>query len=234
MGIIGHAANAAIDSTQHAVTGVTDTVLAKPDLAAMHSYAAAADPQNISYRERLGNINETAKTADNILNIIADPKKLLGIVVLIAVVVLLLWLFKDNIAKLWDSTLGKFFKRASDKKDTENSLAALGFGKEDVDEIKDNYPTLTQAQAERIATVFEGCFGAWNDDEATAEKLLKDIKGDINWQMVITAFGTPTIKRVFGSGRPYDLPSAITSFMPEKQDDFRAILKRNGVQYPQF
>lgn len=202
---------------------IANFATSQPKAAQMHTYAAAQSPESAAYRERLDNISHTAATADNVLNVATDPKKMLGILMLIGLICLVFWLLKDQLKNVFDGLgdiFGGLFKKAKAYK-----RAGDKGGNTDPD-----IRTLTASEAKSLADSIYSSFSWIDDKEQIIYSSLRQIYGDVNWELVQEHWGpTRDFKRIWTGDKSLSLPMALCLLDKDETEMCREILKNNGV-----
>lgn len=203
--------DAALDVSKHAATGVVDLTLAKPTKVDMHAIGAAQSQESIAYRERLDNVSATAATADNVLNVATDPKKMLGLLMLIGLLVLVAYLLRNQLSSAF-SWIGGIFSTAKAKSQAKKNAAKYG------DDSTPDGSLMTYDEARQAADTIYSAFGWLDDQENVIYSQLGRVRGNQDWALLIEAWGpTRHFSRFFTGSKDYSLEGALAAFLSDAE-----------------
>ena len=185
----------------------------KPDTP--HSQEAQA------YRDKLSNVDATTRTADNIMTVFGDPKKVLGIIMTVLLIVWLLSKFGDKIADFISSLI---------------SPVSHAFDVHRAENLTGTPATIDNSQAAAIADAIDACILPNGDDEQGIYAQLRSLNTPADWQAVCNAFGTRQCrKKVLGittHNEKHDLRAMLTCNLTDKElAQIRTILANIGVAF---
>ena len=210
---------------EHAAKGAVDAVLEQPKAAQMHKIGEAYTEEGKLYREKLDNVSATAATADNVLNVATDPKKILGIIMLVGLVVFLVWLLKDQLKSLF-GFIGDAFRESRD-----NSRAQA----DAVERYSDasGYSAGFENMAADLADRIDNAVSWWGDNEEAIYAALREVKTTADWVLLQKRWNAkerwwskgPLAQKNYG-----DLVTCLTSNLDDAElAKCRTILRNNGV-----
>ncbi len=127
------------------------------------------DPTN-DYQVKLQNIDRTINTTNNFANILASPKTIIGLLILVGGVLLILTLFKSQIAKLFGALFAPFKETINENKANNKAREATG---ED--------PTISDDEAKSLCYELGACINKNGDNEEGVVKVVKKIKTAADW-----------------------------------------------------
>ena len=202
-------------------------VLSQPKKADMHSYGNATLQDNIEYRERLDNISHTAATADNVMNVVTDPKKIIGLILLVGLIVLIVYLLKSQLKSVF-SGIGSWWKNRQDIKDSDNQ-ANNRYG--DANGYSPGFEDMAQDLADRIYNAI-----SWTgDNEEAIYSALREVKTTSDWILLKKKFDNDNhwwSKGVLALKKYGDLVTCLTDNLDDTElAKCRNILITNGVDH---
>lgn len=208
---------------EHAAVKTIDLAVKQPQAAQMHKYGEAKSAESIAYRERLDNVSHTAATVDNVMNVATDPKKILGIIMLVGLVCFIIWLLKDQLKTVFSGVgevVDSFFKK----------IKARKIAKEKGGNTDPGIRTLSNSEALALADSIYSAFSWIDDKEQVIYSSLRQIEGDINWELVQQQWGpTRQFKRFVTGNKSVNLPMALCLLDRDETEMCRSILRNNGV-----
>lgn len=198
-----------------------------PKKADMHDIGKATIQENIEYRERLDNVSATAATADNVLNVATDPRKMLGLLMLIGLIVLLVWMLKKPLQGAF-GWLGSIFGRLKAKNDAQSETDKYA------DPNRTDKSQMNYDKAKEVADNIYSAFGWFDDDEQVIYGQLGWVQGDNDWALVKQAWGgTRHFSRFITGNKSYTLEGALGGYLSEAERQIcRNTLRGNGVTMP--
>jgi len=199
---------------------VHDDVMGPRHLAGVKVDAATTEDA-IAYREKLGNVDATTRTADNIMTVFGDPKKVLGIAMTVLLIVWVLSKFGDKIGDF----LGGIVSPVKHLFDVHRAERLTG-----------TVATLSNEQAQVLADRIYACFQPSGDDEGGVYSCLRTLNTAADWEAVCNAFGERTCrKKILGftsHNEKHDLPNMIQcNFTDSETEEVRQILANIGVTF---
>lgn len=218
----------ATKSLGHGVDGTVDMVMRPGEAAKLHATDKAISEDSMAYRERLGDVNKTTETVDNVLTVLSDPKKMLGIVMAIGVLLLVIFIFrktlKSALSSLWDTIKSPFaaaINAENDKKDLE-----------DLTGERAPKPTYSNSQKyKQLADDLHAALKPYNEEENTVFSCLRQIKNNADWIQVKAQYGSRPYHKGWGySERVATLEATINdTFTQKNRKKCVDILVGNGV-----
>ncbi|MBQ9473271.1 MAG: hypothetical protein IJU81_02535 [Bacteroidales bacterium] len=177
--------------------------------------------QAVAYRDKLSSVDATTRTADNILTVFGDPKKVLGLIMTVLLIVWLLSKFGDKITGFLSSLI---------------SPVAHLFDIHRAEALTGTVATLTNSQAAALADNVHSCFQSSGDDEEALYAYLRTLNTPADWQALCNAYGTrQCLKRVAGipyHNQQHDLPTMIRCNLTDNETaKIRQILANIGVTF---
>lgn len=177
--------------------------------------------QAVAYRDKLSSVDATTRTADNILTVFGDPRKVLGLIMTVLLIVWLLSKFGDKITAFLSSVISPV-THALDVARAERQTGTVA--------------TLSNSQAATLADNIHACFQSSGDDEESIYALLQTLNTPADWQALCNAYGTrQCIKRVAGipyHNQQHDLTAMLHCNLTDKETArVRQILANIGVAF---
>lgn len=144
------------------------------------------------YRDNLVRVSDTAKTADNVMTVFSDPKKLIGIILVLAVLFLILRFFWKKIKAVASEAMTPVTETA----------AVLAIESEHGD------TSMSAEAAGTFADSLYSLFGYLNDDNDGIVAKMKSLKKKADYYLVKMKFGERKCKKI-GSNHTHDLPGML-------------------------
>lgn len=196
----------------------------KPGVTRLHEMPAPVAAEDSRYQQKLGNIDATTRTADNILSVAS--RNWVGILVITLIIIVVLVVFgskiKNGISSFWALITSGF----REEKKQEDISDATG----ETITSSDLKPAVAQAIADNLANAFR-----WDgDDEVEIYTQLDKIPNTNSWLLVIDKFGTRTVANGVGFWKKKTLEQAVRDKLTrEERRRCYSILTSNGVN-PDF
>lgn len=168
------------------------------------SYQGPATAEQIAYRNKLAAVSDTSKTADNVFAVFGSPKKVLGLMVSILLVVLtviVVW-------TIFGKKLKSLFSGGSDS--LKETIKQLG-----IDINSGNRGNLTEDTAKDFADSLYAMFGNINDDNDGIVTKMKSLTYAEDYVRVRSAWRTRKCKKPLvytwlnGGEHEHDLPGML-------------------------
>lgn len=141
------------------------------------------------YTHGLQNVNDTIATTDNVLNLFSNPSKILSFLFILALVALVILLFRGQLNKLW-AALKKPFEEAWTDVKVGEQVRTSGFNSIPQLAINQNQEESSDLQfsnddARHVAEAIAGCWGGFwgGDDTDVLFSLLRRIPGPRSFQL---------------------------------------------------